>query len=231
MRAALDEGDASVLDNRPLQTLPVQELNSNERQQEHGLNTKLLVLILVRLSGPRQERGDVLGQLGGAGISAILILEHIVVDLLAHTNLTTIEVRVVAHAGLNLNAGRGLLVTSQQREDIILSRARLDNEGKINGVGSVVGNTGGLFVGVGRGNVISELTGAIEHISFVVGAILNLNIGGNSLHLLLCVGNIDQITVGDELRFKIGVIIKNMKTRDLRDRRTFREWQEAQTFW
>jgi hypothetical protein len=198
-RSSLEEGDASVLDDGPLQSLPVEELNSSEGEQENGLNTESLVLILVRLSGPGQESSNVLSQLRGGGISSILILNHVVVELLAHTNLTTVEVGVVVHAVLNINTGRGLSVAGQEGENVILSRTSLNDKRQINGVGSVVSGTGGLLVGVGGRDMVSKLTGAVIHLTLIIGTILDLNISGDGLHLLLSVGDVNQVTVGDEL--------------------------------
>jgi hypothetical protein len=196
----LGEGDSSHLEDGPLEALPVNQLSQEQTGQENTLQSIKLVGILVRLRGPGKEGSDILGKLGDRGISSILILDHIVCQLLRHSDLSAREVRVVAHARLDLNTGGGLLVTSKEREEVVLtSGASLNDQREINGVGSVVGSTSGVLVGVRGGNVVSELTRALEHLSDIIRSVLNLNISRDLLHLSLGVGDIDEVTVGDVL--------------------------------
>lgn len=58
------------LDHGPLEALHVQGDRGQRREQDDGLQTGLLALVVLGLCGPVQERHDVLCHLGGGGRGA-----------------------------------------------------------------------------------------------------------------------------------------------------------------
>lgn len=60
--------DLPVFDDRPLEALHIQTDESQSREQDDGLDTRLLPVVVFWLCGPVEEGDDVLGQLrGGRG--------------------------------------------------------------------------------------------------------------------------------------------------------------------
>ena len=57
-------------DERPFETLDVQGDGCEGREQDDGLQARLLALVVLGLRGPVQERDDVLGHLGSGCGSA-----------------------------------------------------------------------------------------------------------------------------------------------------------------
>ena len=73
------------------------------------------------------------------------------------------------------DAGGGVAVAEEKREDVVLSVvARLGDEGEVRGIRAVVGVARAFLVGVGGGKLVAELTGALEHLAGVVGAVRHL---------------------------------------------------------
>ncbi len=69
------------------------------------------------------------------------------------------------------------MVAQEEREDVVRAvMAGLGDEGQVWGVCATVGVSGGLLVGVGAGQRVAQLAGSGEHLSFIVGAILYLNL-------------------------------------------------------
>lgn len=58
------------LDHRPLEPFDVQADGGQGGEQDDGLETSLLALVVLGLRGPVQERDDVLGHLGSGCGSA-----------------------------------------------------------------------------------------------------------------------------------------------------------------
>lgn len=62
--------DFPVLDRTPLEALDVQAEAQEGREDNNGLNTSLLPLVVLRLSSPAEELNNVFSHLGGGGGSA-----------------------------------------------------------------------------------------------------------------------------------------------------------------
>src|SRR3989338_7697735 len=73
----------------------------------------------------------------------------------------------------------------------------LYDEREVGRIGVVVGGTSGLFIGIGTRKRISELTGAVVHISFFVGSILDFNLSGFCLGFLLSQNLTDKRAVAE----------------------------------
>lgn len=96
------------------------------------------------------------------------------------------EVRVEVHAfGDGSTSGRLIGVTSEQVEDVVAATVTaLGDQAEIGGKSTSVGGTSGLLVGVGSGNVIGELAGALLDVALVVGLGVVLVLLGEGLHLV-----------------------------------------------
>jgi hypothetical protein len=91
---------------------------------------------------------------------------------------------------------RGL--TGEQGKDVVAAAVPgLDDEREVGRVGAVVGEARGLLVGVGRRQVVRQLARPVEHLALVVGAVLDVRVLGNRLHLSLRVADVDEVAVGD----------------------------------
>ena len=75
----------------------------------------------------------------------------------------------------------------------------LDHQGEIWWVSTGVSGSGLLLVGVRLGHVIGRLSGALEHITDIVGSIGVLKLLGHGLDLSLGVGDADQVTPGNTI--------------------------------
>lgn len=119
----------SVLDDGPLEPLNVETDSSERREEDDGLETNLLPVVVLRLGGPVEERSDVLGHLGGGSGCAwryneytcnlhgklrhtIVVLNKTVVQNSGHCDGTTGEEGVVVQALGDVDSGRGVDVTS-----------------------------------------------------------------------------------------------------------------------
>jgi hypothetical protein len=60
----------------------------------------------------------------------------------------------------------------------------LDNQAKVGRKSTTIAGTSGFFIGVGRGEVIGKLARTFEHLAFVVGAILILELLSKGLDLI-----------------------------------------------
>lgn len=109
-----------ALNVRPLVTLDVQGDGSESREQNDGLDTSLLALVVLGLGGPVKEGNHVLGHLGRRGGGAIVKLDETVEENTGHGDGVTREVSVVVHALTDFETSRGVGVTSEKGEDVIL---------------------------------------------------------------------------------------------------------------
>lgn len=73
----------------------------------------------------------------------------------------------------------------------------LDDETQVRGKRTAVSGTRSLLIGVGRGHVVGELSGAHEHLAVVVRAVLVLDLLGERLDLVDGVGDTDEIAPGN----------------------------------
>ena len=125
-------------DERPFETLDVQGDGCEGREQDDGLQARLLALVVLGLGGPVEEGDNVLGHLGRRRGSAwltsvseaegaakqegrtIIVLDEAVEQHTGHTDGTTREEGVVVHPLTDLDTGRGVDVPREQRENVVL---------------------------------------------------------------------------------------------------------------
>jgi len=190
--------DLAGLDTGPLVPLEVNGETSQKGQKSQGLHTHLLALIHLGLGSPGQENGDILSHLGGGGGGTILVLDQTIVKDTGHTNGSTGEVGVEVQSLTDLNTSWGILVTGQEREDIVgTSVTSLDHQGQIWGVSSGVSGTSLLLVSVGAGHVVGGLSRAVKVVTDIVGSISVLVLLSFGLDLGLGVGDTDQVAPGN----------------------------------
>ena len=109
---------------------------------------------------------------------AVVVLHAAVVEPLGHRDRAAREVRVVVKALADADARGGLAVPEEEREHVVLAVvSRLGDERKVGRVRAVVGVPGALLVGVGRGEPVAELSGAVEHLAGVVRSVGHLRRG------------------------------------------------------
>ncbi len=109
-----------ALDVRPLVTLDVQRDGSESREQNNGLDTSLLALVVLGFGRPIEEGNHVLGHLGCRGGGAVVKLDETVKEDTGHGDGVTREVRIVVHALTDFETSRGVGVTSEEGEDVVL---------------------------------------------------------------------------------------------------------------
>jgi hypothetical protein len=104
------------------------------------------------------------------------------------------EVRVEVHAlGDGSTSGRLIGVTGQQAEDVVAATVTaLGDQAEIGRKSTAVGGTSGLLVGVGSGNVVGKLAGALLDLALVVGLGVVLVLLGEGLHLVYGVHGADH---------------------------------------
>ena len=76
----------------------------------------------------------------------------------------------------------------------------LDDQTQVGRERTLVAGTRGLLVRVGSGHVVGKLTGALEHLALVIGAVLVLNLLGHGLGLVDGVGDTNQIAPGNTVQ-------------------------------
>lgn len=192
----------SVLDGGPLELLDVDRQSKHGGNDNDGLETKLLSLVMLRLGSPGQEGSDILGHLGGGGGSAVLVLDNTVEQSSGHTNASSGEVGVVVHSGGEHDAGRRLVgVAGQQSKNVVgTSVSGLGNEGQIRGKSSLIGGSGSLLVRVGAGNVVGELSGSLSGVTLIIGLVVILELLSESLGLIGGVGHAHEVSPGDSVQ-------------------------------
>jgi hypothetical protein len=131
--------DLPVLDDSPLEALDIQADQSECREDDDSLNSVFLPFIMLRLCSPAQEGRDVFCHLGGGSggtcdipllsydwqgrqyvLLTIIILYQTVKQNTCHGYSAAREVRIVVHALSNFDPGRGIHVTSQNGEHVVL---------------------------------------------------------------------------------------------------------------
>ena len=78
--------------------------------------------------------------------------------------------------------------------------ASLDDQTEIRREGTGVAGTGSLLIGVGRRHVVGELSWALEHLAFVVGAVSVLDLLGHGLDVVGGVRDTDEVAPGDTVQ-------------------------------
>jgi hypothetical protein len=208
-----------VLDDAPLEPLHVEADSAERGENDDGLDTSLLPLVVFGLGSPGKELDNVLGHLRGGSGGSILVFYNTVEKNTGHRDSSTGEVRVVVHALTNFDTSRRVNVTRQKREDVVLLREELvytrytasspkvetystavtslDNQREIGGKSTAVARTSSLFVGVRSGHVVGKLSGSLEHLAFRVGTVGVLDLFGHGACLVNGVGDTDQVTPGN----------------------------------
>jgi hypothetical protein len=72
------------LDRSPLVTLDPDGKCRQDRRNDEHLHTHFLAVVHLRLGGPVEELGDVLGHLGGSGGGAVLVVDNAVIEDTGH---------------------------------------------------------------------------------------------------------------------------------------------------
>jgi hypothetical protein len=155
-------------------------------------------LVVLNLGSPAEEVADVLGHLGDGRGGAVLVLDQAVGERRGHGEDAALEVRVPELAGLQgrhpVGDAEGVfpVVAGEQREDVVDTTkgdVLADTEGdgaEIRRLGAVVGELGGLGVGVGEGKPVGGLALAEVELALRVGdGVHDLLLGGELLDLLL----------------------------------------------
>lgn len=117
--------DLPAFDVRPLVAFDIQRDSSKSREQDDGLDTSLLALVVFGLSRPVKESDNILGHLGCCSGSAVWVLDELVEEHTSHGDGVTREVSIVVHAVTDLEARRGVGVAGKEREDVILYQSSI----------------------------------------------------------------------------------------------------------
>lgn len=191
--------DLPRLEPSPLVTLNIDAQGEEHRGDNQNLHTHALAVVHLGLSSPVEELNNILGHLGGGGGGAILVVDEAVVEDTGHGDTGTGEVGVEVKAGANGSAsGRLIGIAGKEGEDVVAATvAGLDNQAEIGRKGTVVGETGGLIVLVGIGEVVGKLAGALLDLALVVGLGVVLVLFGKSLGLIDGQDGADKSAVGD----------------------------------
>mmetsp|Transcript_38253 Transcript_38253/g.68600 ORF Transcript_38253/g.68600 Transcript_38253/m.68600 type:complete len:248 (+) Transcript_38253:154-897(+) len=193
--------DAAGLQRRPHPALVVDGLQPDEGQHGDPLHAHQLAVIMLRLGSPSQESRYILGLLRLGGRGAVLVLHTAIRQHLGHRNGAAGEVGVVVEPLTDADASRGVTVAEQQGEDVVLAVVTgLCDEAEVRGIGAAVGVAGVRLIHVGRGQLVGQLAGAIEHLALVVGAVLHLNLRRHRLGLLLRVAHAYQLAEVNEVQ-------------------------------
>jgi hypothetical protein len=75
----------------------------------------------------------------------------------------------------------------------------LRDEGQIGGISSIVGETSGLLVLIWGGEVVRELAGSLEYLSFVIRSVFEITFGGDLLDLVFGVACVYEGSVCDQI--------------------------------
>src|SRR5215471_1238656 len=164
-------------------------------QEDHDLEADALTLHQVRLGRPHQEGSDVLGILIHGLWRAIIIGDLARLQRRRHRNVMAREISIVVAARWQQEALRRLLVSLQERRNVIrslllilcervkyepweaaLKGARFCQCGHIGRRGTPIGGLGGKFVGKWRREGISEPSRSLGRLTLIV-EILDLVLG------------------------------------------------------
>lgn len=165
---------------------------SKEKAQNTYIDEHLLASVVLGLGAPRQESGNIFGQLRGGGGRAIRIFSRLVVQCLRHADGTTGEDGVEVLALVNKQTRWSILVAGKQREDVVLVAVTGEhNVAQIGWIGSIVGSTSRLLVRVGRRERVGELARTHEHLAKIIGTVQDLNLAKCFLRLV-CISNLEE---------------------------------------
>ena len=193
--------DAPVLDGTPLESLDVEGDSSESREDDDGLDTVLLSLVVLRLSGPAEESDNVLGHLRSGSRSTVIILDQTVKENTGHGDGTTGEEGVVVHALTDFNASRGVDVTSEKGKDIISTTVTgLDDQAKVGRKSTTIAGSGSLLVRVRSGEVVGKLSGALEHLALSVRSVGILDFLSHSADLVHGMGDTNKVAPGNAVK-------------------------------
>ena len=113
--------DLPAFDVRPLVAFDIQRDSSKSREQDDGLDTSLLALVVFGLSRPVKESDNILRHLGCCSGSAVWVLDELVEEHTSHGDGVTMEVSIVVHTVTDFETSRRITVSSEEGKDIVLS--------------------------------------------------------------------------------------------------------------
>lgn len=196
------ENNLSVLNWSPLELLDPDGNEVEGGGNDQGLDTQSLSFVVFWFRGPVEEGGNILGHLGGGGRGTVFVFNQVIKQNSTHGNGTTWEVRVVVGAWWQLDTGRRLVrVTSQQGEDVIAGTVSgLDDQRQVWWVGTLVGSSGSLFVGVRTWDVVGQLTWSLLRVTFVIRFVVVLEFLSHLLGFCVGVGDTDKVSPSDSVK-------------------------------
>jgi hypothetical protein len=182
--------DLPVLDDGPFESLYLNTDSEQSREQDNGLQTESLALVVLRLCSPVQEGDNIFGHLRCGGGGTVIVLDNAIKQDTSHGDGATREVRVVVHALTDLNTSGRINVTGQEREDVVrASMSGLNDQAEVRRESATVTSTRSLLVGVRSRQVIRKLSGALEHLSIVVWSVGVFNLLSQSSCLVSGMGH------------------------------------------
>mmetsp|Transcript_7351 Transcript_7351/g.17989 ORF Transcript_7351/g.17989 Transcript_7351/m.17989 type:complete len:320 (+) Transcript_7351:809-1768(+) len=191
----LDVGNLSGLEWRPLPSFVVSNTEGHKGQDHHVLTGILFSFLRLGLGRPGQKLDNIAGLLRYGGLRPVLVLDTPIRERGRHRDGSTGKVGVVVKTGHHFLSGGRFAVSGQKGKHVIRPVVSgLDHETQIGWVGTAVGGTAGLFVGVWGRNDIVGFSGALKHLSLVVGAVQNVHVLGHFLDFVLCVGHSDEFS-------------------------------------
>lgn len=172
--------------------------DTSESKREEDLLEVDTALIILDFASPAEEVADVLSHLGDGGGGAVFVLEEAVSEGRGHGEDTTLEVGIPELTGLQrgdpVRDAESVtpVIASEEREDVVNTtegEVLTNTEGdgaQIRGFSTVVGELGGLGVGVREGKpvgglALADLVGTLG-VGLSVGDLL---LGGEGLDLFL----------------------------------------------
>mmetsp|Transcript_11532 Transcript_11532/g.21284 ORF Transcript_11532/g.21284 Transcript_11532/m.21284 type:complete len:214 (+) Transcript_11532:127-768(+) len=189
----LDVGNLSCLQWGPLPTLVVPNTECHKCEDDHVLASVLLAFLRLWLSCPAQELSHISGLLRDSSDRPIVILDTTITKRRGHGDGTTREVRVVMKTRHHFLSCRWLAISSQQRKDVVGSVvSSLDHQTQVRRVGTAVGSTPSLLVGVRRWKNIVGLARALKHLTLVVGSVQDVDILGHFFNFICRVCHSNQ---------------------------------------
>ena len=174
------EGNTSVHAPSDLLNLEVIQETSEEGKGEHNLLEVDTAFVIFNFASPAEEVADVLGHLRDGGGGTIFVFDEAVREGRRHGDDTTLHVGVPELTRLERRhpvrdtEGVSPVVAGEEGEDVVNTtegKVITNTEGdgsQIRGFSTVVGELGGLGVGVGEGKPIGGLTLAGEEVTFSI---------------------------------------------------------------
>jgi len=218
--------DTARLEHTPLEALVVSSEEGDGTDSGEPLDTHKLALVLLWLCSPSEEDTDILGHLRHGVWGAILVVDLAILEWHWHGDLATREVRVVVHARHHGDTRRGLTVPrvdgqmrervlrcmsdievlpSEEGENVVLATwSGLSHEGEVWWEGAAVGEASSHIVWVWRHEVVRELGRTVEHLTFVIRTVGDLDILAHGADLILTVAVVNKVAVGEEVHAVAG---------------------------